>query len=310
MTQLDFIDSHTAGEPTRVILGGVPDLGTGNAGLAAKSLAELYDWVRTASLLEPRGSDVLVGAYLVPNAEHGADAAVVFFNNAGYLGMCGHGTIGLVKTLEHLGQIEPGPVTIDTPVGRIRAVLEDDGSVSVRNVPAYRYAAGVEVEVPGIGMVKGDVAYGGNWFFLVNGFSFSIGLANMRELTEYSQAVRDALTSAGITGANGAEIDHIELFVNTSTADSRNFVLCPGGAYDRSPCGTGTSAKLACLYADGKIEPGQWWRQESVIGSQFEGKVEIVDGAIIPTIKGRAWITAQGSLLIDPTDPYGHGILV
>jgi len=308
MISLDYIDSHTGGEPTRLITGGLPDLDTDDPAEALKILATKHDWVRKASILEPRGSDVLVGAALLPSHRGSADAAVVFFNTVGYLGMCGHGTIGVVASLAYLGYIKPGPVTIDTPPGRVKAHLHEDGAVSFENVPSYRFDSCVGVRVEGIGLVMGDIAYGGNWFFLVRNFEGKIEPEHIPQLTPYAYAVRQALFKNGIRGRGHAEIDHVELFCDTPNADSRNFVLCPGLAYDRSPCGTGTSAKLACLYADGKLKEGQIWRQESVIGSIFEGSVRIKDGQIVPTIKGQAWITAQGKMLIDETDPYRFGI--
>ena len=308
MNVLEYVDSHTAGEPTRLIIGGVPQLGTVDPAEARDLLRRDHDWLRTTTIREPRGSDVLVGAALLPHRREDADAAIVFFNNVGYLGMCGHGTIGVVASLAYLELIGPGKVRIDTPPGRIDALLHEDGSVSLQNVASYRYRKNVPVDVPGHGRITGDIAYGGNWFFLVNGYSGPIEQAYVEELTSYTWAVRQALHSQGITGQNGAEIDHIELFGPSTIADSRNFVLCPGKAYDRSPCGTGTSAKLACLFEDGKIAEGEEWRQESVIGSVFEGKVQVQGGQIIPTISGRAWVTGRGQLLMEDTDPFRFGI--
>jgi 4-hydroxyproline epimerase len=235
-------------------------------------------------------------------------AGVIFFNNVGCLGMCGHGTIGLIKTLEYLGKIDQGIHKIETPVGTVEAELNNDGSVSITNVASYRFAKDVAVKVPDYGDVVGDIAYGGNWFFLIKDHSLRVELANLSELTDYSVAVRSALGANGITGQGGAEIDHIEVFAETSNADSRNFVLCPGLEYDRSPCGTGTSAKLACLYTDGKLKEGERWRQESIVGSVFEGSVKIVDGKIIPTIRGTAHVTAEVTLVFDHNDPFKFGI--
>jgi 4-hydroxyproline epimerase len=263
-------------------------------------------------VLEPRGSDVIVGALLCDPVSPAASAGVIFFNNTGYLGMCGHGTIGLVATLAHLGRIRAGRHLIETPVGTVEATLHDDGAVSVRNVPAWRHLRQVPVAVPGHGVVHGDVAWGGNWFFLVSDHGQQVRSDRVAALGAFAGAVRDALRAAGITGAAGADIDHVELFVDDDVADSRNFVLCPGGAYDRSPCGTGTSAKLACLAADGKLAPGTLWRQASVIGSQFEARYER-DGshapdAIIPTLRGRAHMCAETTLLIEADDPFAWGI--
>ncbi|MBS0395849.1 MAG: 4-hydroxyproline epimerase [Proteobacteria bacterium] len=303
------IDSHTAGEPTRVVLEGGPAL-AGPLAARVATLRREHEGFRAAVCNEPRGSDVLVGALLTPPVDPSAAAGVIFFNNVGYLGMCGHGTIGLVTTLAWLGRLAPGRHRIETPVGCVTTELHADGRVSVRNVPAYRHARAVTVEVPGHGRVSGDVAWGGNWFFLCADHGLRLEAGRLEALVDFGWRLRQALGAAGVTGADGAEIDHIELTGPGSGPgiDGRNFVLCPGKAYDRSPCGTGTSAKLACLVADGKLAPGQRWRQESVIGSLFEGSVELEDGAVVPTITGRAWITAEATLLLDPTDPYRHGI--
>jgi 4-hydroxyproline epimerase len=309
MQRIRVLDSHTGGEPTRLVLDGFPDLGKGNMAERRQILAERFDQWRAASVLEPRGSDVLVGALLCEPVDPNACAGVIFFNNTGYLGMCGHGTIGLVVSLAHLGRIGPGVHKIETPVGTVEATLHDDRSVSVRNVPAYRYRKAVTLDVPGYGSATGDIAWGGNWFFLISDHGLRVAGDNLEALTAYTMAVQQALEDQGIRGENGGLIDHIELFADDAEADSRNFVLCPGKAYDRSPCGTGTSAKLACLAADGKLQPGQLWRQASVIGSQFEGSYENTDGdRIIPTIRGRAHISAEATLLIEQDDPFAWGI--
>jgi 4-hydroxyproline epimerase len=270
MKRIQVIDSHTGGEPTRLVIDGFPELGRGSMLERRQRLAEHHDDWRAATVLEPRGSDVLVGALLCEPLDPESSCGVIFFNNTGYLGMCGHGTIGLIASLAHLGRIQPGVHRIETPVGTVQATLHEDRSVSVRNVPAYRYRQAVPLEVPGHGKVTGDIAWGGNWFFLIAEHGQRIAGDNLEALTAYTWAVRQALTAQGIRGEDGGEIDHIELFADDPEADSRNFVLCPGKAYDRSPCGTGTSAKLACLAADGKLDPGALWRQASVIGSQFE----------------------------------------
>ena len=309
MQKMGFVDSHTAGEPTRVVIDGGPDLGGGSVADQAARLRERHDWLRSAAVNEPRGSDVLVGALLCPPADPAASAGVIFFNNVGYLGMCGHGTIGLIATLAYLGRIGPGEHRVETPVGTVAATLHADGRVSVQNVPSYRHLRDVTVEVAGLGAVRGDVAWGGNWFFLADGHGLAVESGNIEALTEAAWSIRAALAAAGISGAGGAEIDHIELFgPGGAGADSRSFVLCPGKAYDRSPCGTGTSAKLACLAAAGKLAPGAEWVQESVIGSRFVASYARRGDEIIPTITGRAYVTGAGSLLIDPADPFRWGI--
>jgi len=309
MHRIQIIDSHTGGEPTRLVIGGFPDLGGGSMAERRALLAERHDKWRAATVLEPRGSDVVVGALLCEPVSKDAAAGVIFFNNTGYLGMCGHGTIGLVASLAHMGRLGVGEHRIETPVGTVTTTLHADGSVSVRNVPAYRHLHQVPVELPGHGTVYGDVAWGGNWFFLVSEHGQRVESGNLAALTGYTTALRKALAAQGITGADGAEIDHIELFADDSGgADSRNFVLCPGNAYDRSPCGTGTSAKIACLAADGKLAPGEAWTQASVIGSRFEACYQMEDGKVIPTLRGRAHISAEATLLIDDNDPFGWGI--
>ena len=312
MQRVRAIDSHTEGEPTRVIISGGPDLGSGSLAERREIFARDHDDFRRMSIEEPRGSDVLVGAMLVDAHEADCVAGVIFFNNAGVLGMCGHGTIGVVRTLAHLGRIKAGTHRLDTPVGIVEFTLRADDVVEVANVPSYRAHVGIEVDVAGLGVVTGDVAWGGNWFFIApSPLKIPLQLDRVAELTAHAWSVRRALATAGITGDDGGEIDHIEFTAPARRADCawRNFVLCPGGAYDRSPCGTGTSAKIACLVADGKIALAERVGAESFIGTRFEGWHSIDSaGAIRPTIAGRAWITAEIELLIDASDPCAAGI--
>jgi 4-hydroxyproline epimerase len=304
------IDSHTGGEPTRLVIKGGPDLGRGPLSDRVKLFRARHDDFRSAVVNEPRGSDVMVGALLCEPVDTTCSAGVIFFNNVGYLGMCGHGTIGLIATLAYMMQIQPGEHKVETPVGTVTAILHDNQDVTVRNVASYRRAADVAVQVHGYGTVSGDVAWGGNWFFLVREHSQEVTLSNVERLTAFACAIKEALCANGVTGDGGKEIDHIELFASSQVPgiDSRNFVLCPGNAYDRSPCGTGTSAKLACLYADGKIQEGQVWRQESIVGSVFEGCIQVRDGKVYPSIKGRAFVNAEAELVLDPRDPLCMGI--
>jgi 4-hydroxyproline epimerase len=308
MKQVHIIDSHTGGEPTRLVMKGFPELAGNTMAEKRDALRDQYDKWRRACLLEPRGNDVLVGALYCEPVSPDATCGVIFFNNAGYLGMCGHGTIGLIASLHHLGQIQPGVHKIDTPVGSVSATLHDDGTVTLRNVPAYRYRQQVPVDVASHGRVYGDIAWGGNWFFLVADHGQSLQLDNVESLTEFTWAMLKALEDQGIRGEDGALIDHIELFADDDQADSRNFVMCPGKAYDRSPCGTGTSAKLACLAADGKLAEGEPWVQASITASQFEGRYEREGEHIRPFITGRAYMTADSTLLIDEQDPFAWGI--
>jgi 4-hydroxyproline epimerase len=305
MNRIHVIDSHTAGEPTRIIVSGGPRLQGGSAAEKLEILRQHHDLFRSAVVNEPRGSDVLVGGMLVEPANKSCVAGVIFFNNVGYLGMCGHGAIGLIATLAHMGRLNPGEHKIETPVGIVTATLHDDGTVSVTNVPSFRKAKDVTIEAPDIGIIKGDVAWGGNWFYLVENHGKTIQPSDVEMLTDYSWRVRKAINAQGFP-----EVDHVELFGPPSSAgaNSRNFVLCPGKAYDRSPCGTGTSAKLACLAADGKLAEGEKWVQESVIGSRFTASYRREGDQIIPTVTGAAYVNAETTLLLDDRDPLCWGL--
>jgi 4-hydroxyproline epimerase len=308
--RVSVIDTHTGGEPTRVVIAGGPDLGRGGMAERRDRFRDRFDPFRSAVVNEPRGSDVMVGALVVEPTDPGCAAGLIFFNNVGYLGMCGHGTIGVAVALAHAGRIAPGVHRFETPVGDVSVTLEDARHAAIDNVASYRAAKGVEVEVPGLGRFVGDVAWGGNWFFLVEEHGEALTMENVERLTDVSWRIRRALDASGIRGADDGEIDHVELFGPPTIpgAHGKNFVLCPGKAYDRSPCGTGTSAKVACLVADGRLAEGEVWRQESLIGSLFEGSARIVDGRIYPRIRGSAHVNAEATLLLDPEDPFAMGI--
>jgi proline racemase len=308
MNVIRVIDSHTGGEPTRLVIEGGPDLGEGPLQERLRIFREQFDTYRSAIVNEPRGSDVVVGALLCRPHRADCDIGVIFFNNVGYLGMCGHGTIGLIVSLAHAGMLAPGTVRIDTPVGVVEAALNEGGAVSVVNVPSFRKAHKVAVDVPGTRTIHGDVAWGGNWFFLAEMHGMSIQLQGVDALTDLAWRIRQAVNAQGFP-----EVDHVELFGAPSGrgAHSRNFVLCPGKAYDRSPCGTGTSAKLACLAADGHLGEGQDWVQEGILGSSFSARYRWIDrskGEIVPTITGTAHVTAEATLRLDPSDPFCWGI--
>ena len=306
------IDSHTEGEPTRVVVSGGPDLGGGPLAERAQRLQRDHDWLRSAVCNEPRGHAAMVGALLCEPYQADCLCGVIFFNNLSTLNMCIHGTIGLTVTLAHMGKIGVGSHRIDTPVGVVVATLREDHSVEVANVPSYRKSADVLVDVPGWGTIHGDIAWGGNWFFLINGQGPAVEFANLEALVHFAGSVRHTLAAQDITGNDGMEIDHIEVFgppADPAVADSRNFVLCPGHAYDRSPCGTGTSAKLACLHAAGKLKPGEIWRQAGILDTVFQGTVEErPDGSIIPHVSGRAWVNGEATYIFNPTDPFRNGI--
>ena len=314
---ISVIDSHTGGEPTRIVVSGGPDLGSGSLVERMARFGQEYDEIRNAIVNEPRGSAEVVGGLICEPTDPSFTTGVIFFNNTGYLGMCGHGTIGLLVTLKHLGRITDGAHLIETPVGPVAAEIFGN-QVAVQNVPSYRLLADVELDIPDYGKVVGDVAWGGNWFFLVKNSTEEISLQRVDRLTEITLQIRDALQRHGITGADDL-IDHIELFGDPvdPANDSRNFVLCPGGAYDRSPCGTGTSAKLACLAASGKLKPGELWRQESIVGSVFTGSYQIDDSqdnatsanAIVPTVTGEAFVCGEAKLILNSDDPFCMGIV-
>ena len=310
MKKIKTINSHTCGEPTCVIVDGGPDLGTGPLAERLERFRLQFDHIRRAITREPRGSDATVGALLCRPHDESCVAGVIFFNNVGFLGMCGHGTIGLVKTLAYLEMLSPGTHKIETPVGIVEAELHRNGEISIINVPSYLYRTGVVVELEGYGKVVGDVAWGGNWFFLVEGHSLEISEDNISALTCFAREVREALYRQGITGKGGEKIDHVELFGKPldRNMDCRNFVLCPGDAYDRSPCGTGTSAKMASLYSKGLLDVGQTWQQESILGGVFVGKLSRINGDLYPIITANAFVTAECTCIIDPEDPYRYGI--
>jgi len=307
--RIEVVDSHTEGEPTRVVIAGWPPLEGDTMAARRDDLLRRHDRLRQAVVCEPRGHDALVGALLTPPVDPGSVAGAIFFNNAGGLGMCGHGLIGVVRTLEHVGRLAAGHARIDTPVGTVGAELHDDGSVTFENVPAVCHALDVEVEVAEVGVVRGDVAWGGNWFFLATLDEPALELRNLATLTRVTTRIVKALRERGVTGARGAEIDHVELMgpPGRADADSRSFVLCPGLAWDRSPCGTGTSAKMATLAARGALRPGQRWRQESLTGGLFEGWLEKRGGDLVPHVRGRAFVTGRATLLFDSRDPLRDG---
>jgi 4-hydroxyproline epimerase len=312
MRRVQVIDSHTAGEPTRVVVSGGPDLGRGSLAERRQRFAHDFDGFRSAVVNEPRGSDVLVGALLCEPTDPTCCAGVIYFNNVGMLNMCGHGTIGVAVTLAHLGRITPGEHRLETPVGVVGFEYRGGSRVTIQNVPSYRYKKSVPVGLNDGRTVTGDIAWGGNWFFLCSDHGQELVLSEVERLTEVARRIRWALLRDNVIGAGHPDIDHIELLGPPASPQNhgRNFVLCPGSAYDRSPCGTGTSAKLACLHADGKLDEGQVWRQESILGTVFEGTIQVREDMVIPRITGEAYVTAEATLLLDPADPFEMGIRV
>ena len=308
---MQFIDSHTEGEPTRVILSGGPNLRAGTVAQQARELLAEHPGFYRSTLMEPRGHDAMVGALLVPSQHDDCCTGVIYYNPVGNLGMCGHATLGTAVTLAHMGRIEPGLHRFETPVGVVAVELHDAHRASVRNVESYRYRKDVTVEVPELGSVVGDIAWGGNWFFLTKTCPVPLHFDRIEPLTRYARLIMAALRTQGITGEGGGVIDHVEFIGAPHHPDARgrNFVLCPGGAYDRSPCGTGTSAKVACLAADGELAPGEPWVQESIIDSRYTLVYEPgTNGGVIPTVTGTAYVTAVGELVFNAADPYVGGI--
>ncbi|TWT82131.1 4-hydroxyproline epimerase [Planctomycetes bacterium CA13] len=335
--RISVFDSHTAGEPTRLVVSGGPDLGKGSFVQRSHRFENEFDHYRSAIVNEPRGNDVLTGALLCKPSNPDCCAAVVFFNNVECLGMSGHGVVGVAVTLAHLGRIDPGHHLLETPTGTVRFELDEDlHRVTFENMPSYRYRNGISVDVPGHGTIVGDIAWGGNWFFSARNEPEQIRPQHLEELLSLTRAIRQSLEEQNITGHGGKMIDHVELYCETSPVDGRNFVLCPGGQWDRSPCGTGTSARVACLAAEGKLEPDQMWRQESIIGTHFEARyrlpkeselkslrsvglhkdeslaanVAASNGIIVPSITGTASVTSENQLILDPDDPFCYGIPV
>jgi len=311
LRMMRVVDSHTAGQPTRVIVDGGPDLGEGPLSERIDRLRMRHDRFRSIVVGEPRGSDALIGALLCTPSDPTCTTGVIFFDSCGYLGMCGHGIIGVIATLEYLGLIKPrGSHRIETPVGTVTAELHASGDVSIQNVASFRHKRNVVIDINGSTKFTGDVAWGGNWFFLVNAHREELSVGRVERLTEVTRSIRQALARDGITGANGEKIDSVALFGPPQRRDarSRNFVLRFGKTYGRSPCGTGMSAKLACLFEDGVLAAGENWRQESIVGTVFDGSVDVVDGAIRPTVRGNAYVTAEATLIIDERDPLSWGI--
>ena len=305
------VDSHTEGEPTRVVVDGWPQPFGSTMAERREDLRARYDVLRRAVVCEPRGHDAIVGALLTPPVHPGSVAGIVFFNNGTYLGMCGHGLIGVVRTLEHVGRLTPGVARFDTPVGTVHAELGADGTVTIENIPSYLHARDVVVEVPGYGAVSGDVAWGGNWFFITHADAVPVDMAHLGKLGRFTQAIQDAITAQGVTGADGGEIDHIEISAppTRADADGLNYVRCSGGEYDRSPCGTGTCAKMAALHARGELALGQKWRQEGIAGGLFTGWLTAgAEGTVVPHVRGTAFITGEATLHFDQRDPFRDGI--
>jgi 4-hydroxyproline epimerase len=310
LRMIRVVDSHTAGQPTRVIVDGSPDLGEGTLVERRDRFRRDFDRFRSAVVGEPRGYDALVGAILCKPSDPTCTTAAIFFDSFGYHDMSGHGMIGLAVTLEYLGHISRGPVRVETPAGPVTIDLHEAGDISVQNVPSFRHRKGVVVSVDGAGKFGGDIAWGGAWYFLADDHREELNATRLDRLTEVTRSIRRALAREGITGPKGETIDNVALFGQPHRRDARskNFVLRAGRTYGRSPSGTAMSAKMACLYTDGLLPEGQNWRQESILGTIFDGSVSVENGQIIPTIRSTAHVTAESTLIVDERDPYTWGL--
>jgi len=321
------IDSHTAGHPTRIVVGGLPKVRGGSVAQKRDYIKSKMDYIRTLLCNEPRGHSCMYGAFLVEPSSEDADFGVIFFSTASYDDMCGHGTIGVATVLTEMNMVrreEPTTeVTFETPAGLVRVETKVVGgkvkSVSFVNVPAFLYKKDISIDVPGYGEVKGDVAFGGNWFFYVNAKEIGVRVR--------SENV-DALARAGIAIKNefNKEFDlvHptnpnisrkllatsiIDIPVKNKNADQNNIVV-EGKWVDRSPCGTGTSGRMAVLFAKNKLGLNEDFVNESITGETFRGRLigETKVGeypAVVPEITGNAYITGFNHIILDPDDPFG-----
>ncbi|MCK5120110.1 MAG: proline racemase family protein [Candidatus Latescibacteria bacterium] len=318
------IDSHTAGEPTRIVTGGLPFIPGKSMAEKKHYLREKLDYVRTALIQEPRGYRDMFGAILVPPVSGEADLGVVFIGCGRYYNMCGHGSIGIAVVALKMGWIEAvepfTDVVLDTPAGLIRArVAVKDGKIgkgAIRNVPCFLHTPDFEVEVPGVGTVRLDIAFGGNFFALVEA-----GQLGMEIEPEYAEAFQKKGLAIREAVNRRAKIVHPVLGHITGLeevmfyAGNRNVVILGEGSVDRSPCGTGTSARMAALFAKGELELGQEFVHESIIGTRFYGRLveEASIGdfrAVVPELESEAYITGIHQWVMEPDDPLKHGFLL
>ncbi len=324
------IDGHTCGNPVRLVAGGGPLLqGASMIEKRAHFLAE-FDWIRTGLMFEPRGHDMMSGSILYPPTRPDCDIAILFIETSGCLPMCGHGTIGTVTMAIENGLVTPktpGVLKLDTPAGVVTAEYEQDGahvqSVRITNIASFLHAEGLAIDCPGLGRLSVDVAYGGNFYAIVDAQPGYRDMADFSagQLVELSPRLRRALNERyDFVHPERPEIrglSHI-LWTGAPTrpeAHARNAVFYGDKAIDRSPCGTGTSARMAQWAAKGRLKPGDAFVHESIIGSLFRGRVEVATHvgdkpAIIPSISGWARMTGYNTIFIDDRDPYAHGFQV
>jgi 4-hydroxyproline epimerase len=308
------IDSHTIGEPTRLVLDDAflhgLDLGTGSVRSRRDVFRSRYDHLRRALVADPRGVEAMVGVILVPPSDPTCDFGALYCNRVGYLDMCGHATIGLAVSLGHIGRIKPGAFRLETPAGIVGVEWHGGSEASIQSVSPRRIHRMLSIACRDGTTVNGDVATSGLWFFICRDHGIPVVPDAIPRLLEKAWMIRRSLEAAGITGDAGEPIDHIVLMGQAldPANSARNFVLCPDGAFDRSPCGTATSALVGCLYEDGHLDEGAAWRQESILGGLYESSIRRQGGVLIPTVRGRAWITAEATLHFAEDDPYRTGL--
>ena len=324
------IDGHTAGNPVRLVAGGAPLLRGSSMAERRLDFLDRFDWIRTGLCFEPRGHDMMSGGFLYPPCEPDSDAAILFIETSGCLPMCGHGTIGMITFGLENGLItprEPGKLKVEVPAGTIHIEYEKDGAkvtaVRIRNVPAYLAAEGIQIDVPGFGPLTLDVAYGGNYYAIIEPQGAYTGLDDLgaSKLVELSRTIRE-LVREKFEPVHPLEpsirgVSHVLWADKPSAedADGRNAVFYGERAIDRSPCGTGTSARLAHLAAKGRLSVGDRFVHESYIRSRFIGRVEAEtelggQAAIVPSIQGSAIATGYNTIWIDREDPFWAGFTV
>ena len=312
--RLRVIDSHTIGEPTRVVLdeslvAGL-DLGGGSVRDRRDRFRDRCDHVRSALVGDPRGTTAMVGVILVPPADPTCRFGAFYVNRVGYLDMCGHATIGLAVTLGARGIIEPGDFRLESPAGVVGVTWHGGGEASFECVPPRRIAQNLALACDDGSRVTGDVATSGLWCYLCRDHGLPVEPTAIPALTARAWSIRRALEARGLSGDGGEVIDHVVLLgpPRDPGNDGRAFVLCPDGAFDRSPCGTGTSALVGCLFEDGILTAGRTWRQESVLGGVYEASIRRERDILVPTVRGRAWLTAETTLHFAGDDPYRTGL--
>lgn len=328
---INVVDSHTMGEPTRIVVGGIPKLPGKTMAEKKQYLIDNLDHIRTGIMLEPRGHNDMFGSIITQPCDETADFGIIFMDGGGYLNMCGHGSIGAITVAIETGMVQAvEPVThvkMDTPAGIVTAEAKvKDGKVlevSFVNVPAFLYKKDLEVELPEIGTVKFDISFGGSFFALIhaNQFGLTVEPKNASKLTEIALELRDVINEKiemqHPTLGHITTCDLVEIYDNPSHPEAtyKNVVIFGQGQVDRSPCGTGTSAKLATLYSKGELKENELFVYESILGTMFKGRVVGTDKvgefeAVIPEVTGAAYITGMNNLMFDPMDPLKDGFIL